>query len=152
MSVCPPSHDHARNSVCRSVHHCKCDACTDRARRYENWRSKQATPLLVPAVGTIRRIRALNRLGWSSYALSARLGKAPCYVHSIVRKEQVTRRTAAVIRRLYDELSMTIPPESASTIRTRNHAKRMGWLAPLAYDDETIDLPDLGQARTGAAA
>lgn len=150
MSVCPPSHDHASNSVCRSVHHCRCEPCTDRARRYENWRSKQRTPLLTPAIGTIRRIRALNRLGWSSYALSARLGKAPCYVHSIVRKQQVTRRTAAVIRRLYDELSMTIPPETASTIRTRNHAIRSGWLPPLAWDDETIDLPET--ARTGKAA
>lgn len=148
--VCPPDHGHAINSTCRSLHHCKCDACTDRARRYENWRSKQ-TDLLVSSVGTKRRVRALNRLGWSSYALSERLGKAPCYVASLLRNDLVSRRTAAVIARLFDELCMTVPPVSASSVRTRNYAARMGWPPPLAWDDD-IDDPAAVPARTGEAA
>lgn len=149
--ICPPDHDHAKSGTCRSVHHCKCGPCTDRARRYENWRSRQG-PLLVPSVGTVRRIRALNRLGWSSYALSARLGKAPCWVAGLARRNQVSRKTAAAVRRLYDELSMTVPPRSASSVRARNYAARMGWPPPLAWNDEHIDMPDAMPAETKEAA
>jgi hypothetical protein len=43
------------------------------------------------------------------------------------------------VRDIYDQLSMQIP-EGRYVARTRNHAERMGWPPPLAWDD--IDDPD----------
>ncbi|WDH77894.1 helix-turn-helix transcriptional regulator [Microbacterium esteraromaticum] len=148
--VCPPDHAHGQNATCRSVHGCKCDDCREYGRLYEYWRAAQhkaGRPLVIDSTGTIRRIRALQALGWSHEAISASAGHSPAWSSLICRRPRVKPATAAKIARVYDELSMripvaTTPAEAGWIIRNRNHAKQMGWLPPLAYDDDAIDLPE----------
>ena len=129
---CPPEHDHAKTSTCRSLHHCKCVACTDRARRYENWRQAQrrkGRQFRVPAIGSVRRIRALQRLGWSYKAIGEHMGYSESWPMMIARQTFVSPRTAAKVREVYDALSMRLPTprtkdERAAVTKTRRYAER----------------------------
>lgn len=89
------------------------------------------------SLGTIRRIHALMRLGWTSRAIADQLGwnHASAVTNIVVRKEiSVAHRDA--IADVYDRLSMRIGP----SVRTRAHAEKMGWPPPLSWED--IDDPD----------
>ncbi len=98
-----------------------------------------------PAAGTQRRLQALMVLGWSlthiqrACALSA-LGR-------VLTRDLVTARVARSVRDFYDAHWQAPPaagPREQSAIdRTRARAERAGWLPPLAWDDDTIDDPDL---------
>jgi DNA-directed RNA polymerase specialized sigma24 family protein len=57
----------------------------------------------------------------------------------LTTQARVHRDTAAKVRALYNELSMTPGPSP----RSRRLAKAKGWPPPLAFDDETIDDPDV---------
>lgn len=148
--ICPPDHGHGENSTCRSLHHCKCVACTEAAKLYEFWRQGQiraGRPLMVPAVGTIRRMRALQRLGWSLRVIAEAAGYSESWSQGITRQTTVSRRTAETVRRVYDLLSMRIPSqrtttERSSVMRAKNYAARQGWAAPLDWDEDEIDRPD----------
>jgi hypothetical protein len=92
---------------------------------------------LVPAIGGVRRIRALVALGWSQAKLSAALGFNN-------RTEEIFARNDRAITALYERLSMQLPPEQThrdkiSASRARNYANSHGWEPPLAWDDESID-------------
>ena len=96
----------------------------------------------VPAVGTRRRLEALTALGWCRAELARRLGRGPSL--QIAARDVVLRSTAAAVTALYDELSMTLPPERTkaekiSAARSRRMAREKGWPPPLAWDDDTID-------------
>ena len=91
---------------------------------------------LVPAAGTIRRIRALMALGWRHDDLAAHSGIQTHIVVSAPRR-YVEARTHRAILATYDALWSTPGPSQ----RTRNRAAREGWPSPLAWDDETIDDP-----------
>ena len=120
-----------------------CDRCLPAARRrrkLNRYLELVGTPATVPALGTVRRIRALMALGWSVEAIARESGVAvktlrnPCH-----RGQSVYRATADAVAECYERLSMTFP-EGGYATRNRNLAKRKGWLPPLAYDD--IDAPD----------
>jgi hypothetical protein len=67
--------------------------------------------------------------------------------------EQVTAGRARQVAALYDDLSMTPPPETnqrerIAASRSRNFARQRGWAPPLAWDDidndeapATVDAP-----------
>ena len=48
--------------------------------------------------------------------------------------------TAALVRRVYDEMSMTLPAHKYVN-RQRMIAAAKGWSVPMAWDDDTIDDP-----------
>lgn len=159
-TICPPEHSHGENTVCRAKHGCQCDDCRRTAAEYEFWRYHQhrtGRKLRIDSTGTIRRIRALQALGWSHEAISAQAGFGHGWSAAICRRGMVSPTTAATIVRVYDAMSMRLPP--AQTIqqvnaarRARNHAARMGWPPPLALDDDTIDLPDNDETNERKAA
>lgn len=101
----------------------------------------------VDATGTTRRVQALMALGWSSAKIGRRLGILTSNMAPLVHgQRQVVKTTADAVRDLYDELSMTLPPQEThrdkiAASRARNMAKANGWLPPLAWDDERIDDP-----------
>lgn len=119
----------------------------------------------VPAVGTVRRLRALVALGYSMNSLARRLGRDPSRFGVLIHGHVgTTRATADAVRAIYDELSMK-PPTTAdhrsriAVSRARQYATAHGWASPLAWDDDAIDHPaalpqmspdatadDLGQA------
>lgn len=117
-----------------------------RKRRYLN----RNQLLMVPALGTQRRLRALFALGWTSRDLAPLLGVGVARVGYLASDKQSTvlPETAAKVAAVYERLSMTVPadPEHLSPrhcavhARQRRLAVRRGWAPPLAWDN--IDDPD----------
>jgi hypothetical protein len=69
--------------------------------------------------------------------------------------EHVRAGTARAVCALYDELWDQPPPEGThrdkiAASRARNRAAAHGWPPPLAWDDDTIDDPDVVPNPTGA--
>ncbi|WP_427017832.1 hypothetical protein ACQCSX_04255 [Pseudarthrobacter sp. P1] len=102
---------------------------------------------LVDPAGSMRRLQALVALGWSQARLAQRLGVTSSNsTHLFTGSRQVTARTARAVRALYDELwnQPQEPVEWRAKIaasRARRKAAQLGWLPPMAWDDETIDDP-----------
>lgn len=105
----------------------------------------QPTPgMLVSNRGTIRRVQALGTLGWSEVEIAKRTG-----IHSVTlnmmqhRKgilQQYARRIAALYELLWDVPAETDPRVAAQAAWiTRGHARRAGYLPPMAWDDIDTD-------------
>jgi hypothetical protein len=93
---------------------------------------------MIPRVGTTRRIRALLRMGWPHGAMSAECGSnTAVLLHA--RADAVTVRVARAVAEMYDRLWMKQGPSRSTALR----AARLGHPAPLAWDDDTIDDPDV---------
>lgn len=95
-------------------------------------------PLLVPAIGTHRRIEALRAIGWPTSVIAEKAGRA-ARPGSIIRADQEMVRAELHdrIRDVYDRLSMTPGPSD----RVRVRAINAGCVPPLAWDDDQIDDP-----------
>lgn len=94
------------------------------------------------AAGTRRRMQALSCLGWSFTEQARRIGWTVQNYSALQTRTQVIARTARLVRDLYDELSMTPAPDTPGATRARRAAANRGYLPPLAWDDDLIDLPD----------
>lgn len=107
----------------------------------------QATPDLiapstpVPAVGTVRRLRALVALGYPVRHLAEHLPVQFQTVQRIVSRNPptVTNEVAKATVVLYDRLWNTVPEGTWVHRRTRRMAEARGWGSPLVWDDATID-------------
>lgn len=98
--------------------------------------------MTVPAIGSQRRIRALQAIGWRITDIADALGLAShrgvcAPLWQLMNRDQVRRSTAERIAELYDRWCMTPGPAAS---RNRGLAERRGWLPPLAWDD--IDDPN----------
>jgi hypothetical protein len=130
---------------------CRDHCCREAARRYEatrNWHHHAGRPYRVPSIGAQRRLQALVAFGWAFSDLANHLGVRDTGLQKLAtRPPELIRVTRANrITQLYDELSMTLPPqrdrwEKRRATIARNHAARKGWLPPLAWDDDRIDDP-----------
>lgn len=105
--------------------------------------------LLIPALGTTRRMQALAALGWTTTDMAPRLGVGTVRAGHLLSGvyDRVHRDTAARVAKLYDELSMTVPRDGSKAPRAgrvherqRRDSAKKGWAPPLAWDD--IDDPD----------
>lgn len=101
---------------------------------------------VIDGTGTRRRLQALVTIGWSMSELARRLDVLPSNFGTLIHgRKEVTVATATKARDLYDQLWDTPAPQSGRhgsvPARARAYATRMGWAAPLAWDDETIDDP-----------
>lgn len=103
----------------------------------------------VPAIGTRRRLQALQRLGWSLTQIADRAGltdRQP--LDRAMCDDTTSAGTARAVRDVYDQLWDQQPPKAttrgaaSAAARVRNKAARLGWHPPLAWDDESIDNPD----------
>lgn len=147
--TCPPEHGHGENGTCYVTHKCRCQDCRTGRAEYEYYRARNRDKTaLVDGTGTRRRLQALAALGWSARAIAERYGHSTDAVSTWVRAERINRATAKKVARWYDDLSMTLPPtrnkfERYSVGSTKGRAKRAGWFPPLAWDDETIDDPNV---------
>lgn len=92
---------------------------------------------LVDGTGTARRLQALVAIGYTQAALAELIGFTPANSTELFRGHPVRATTARKVAALYDQLSMT--PGSSQRARTR--ADKLGWVPPLAWDDDTIDDP-----------
>jgi transcriptional regulator with XRE-family HTH domain len=102
--------------------------------------------LTVSNLGTKRRIQALVALGWSLAELSRRAGYDRSHLGLIIRRGgPLHASTAQRIASLYEQLSMTLPPQTSKieridASRARNLARRNGWVPPLTWNN--IDDPN----------
>ncbi|TMR91276.1 hypothetical protein [Nonomuraea basaltis] len=111
---------------------------------------------LLDATGSRRRYQALTAIGWSGKEILQRLQDIAGYTTNTTRintQRHISARLAGAIRRVYDDLSMTVPPDTVTARRARARAARYGWAPPLAWDEDTIDDPEAepdidGPART----
>lgn len=128
-----------------------------RRRQAESYRRRRYLnrgPLLVPALGTVRRLRALQALGWTQRQLSEYVDVSAARIGHLSQGHRTNKRTgedqvtthvhietAEAIGQLYRKLCMTLPPDPDSWVakRQRRHARNLGWAPPLAWDD--IDDP-----------
>lgn len=92
----------------------------------------------VDGTGSARRLQALVAIGWPQAHLGARLGVTPSNMtRPVYGGGQVTAGLARRVAALFDELQLTPGPSG----RARLRAERNGWVAPLAWDEDTIDDP-----------
>jgi transcriptional regulator with XRE-family HTH domain len=104
----------------------------------------------VDSTGSLRRLRALHALGWTQTAIARHIGWTVQNLNRyfISEPDAINRSTAVAITVLFNELQLTPGPSE----RARRHAKKQGWLPPLAWDEDEIDnpaaKPDLGAHRT----
>lgn len=98
------------------------------------------------------KLRSLVRLGWSQSKLATRLGMTPTNFGSVIQGiNRMTGEpagmqvsTSRAIDELFEQLCMTLPPETnqrerISASRARNYAQARGWLAPLDLDFDEHD-------------
>lgn len=97
----------------------------------------------IPAHGARRRVHALMWLGYTQTVLCQLTGVSRSSMARLAAGGPLTVWwTAEAIARVYDDLSMVPAPVSQSAKVARTHAKKMGYLPPLAWDDHLIDLPE----------
>lgn len=100
---------------------------------------------LVDARGTVRRIQALGTLGWSEIEISRRIGMHRVSINRVAKNQRIRREFAQRIAVLY-ELRWDVPAETDPTVSpesvwiTKGHARRAGYLPPMAWDDIDTDL------------
>jgi hypothetical protein len=119
-----------------------CRKCKDgRAawqRGYENRRIlARGERLMIPALGTQRRLRALAVMGWSFAEIGRRLGDfSGTNVSNLARvPEFIYADTEEKVKAIFEELCMVPGPDKVA----RTRALRKGWAGPLEWDD--IDDP-----------
>lgn len=121
-----------------------CGPCRNAKMVYEK-RRRMYGANSVPACGTRRRIQALRALGHSLSVIAAAAGYTKGHgslrYPALETTATVTRDVERRIKRAYDALSM-FRPEGTWAETARAHAERLGWVPPLAWDDDAIDDPD----------
>lgn len=130
---------------------CKCGLCRRACADYERARYNARAlgrfeAQRVDPTGAVRRLRALAWMGWSSADLAPLTGIQSEHLGRIRagRKTWIRPATHAAIARAYDELWDQQPPirsgkAKSAPLRARLHARRRGWLSPLAWDDIDTD-------------
>lgn len=111
-------------------------------------------PLLVPALGSVRRLQALAALGWPVSWAGPQAGISDTHARMLVRGRHasVTAAVAARIDAVYRRHCMVPGPSEFA----RAHARRNQWVTAVAWDDidDPTDRPHnvIGQSRRRRAA
>jgi hypothetical protein len=93
---------------------------------------------LADATGTVRRIRALMRMGWTATQIAAHVGGSKQNIIQMTDGPWVYPATARRVAAVYDRLWDKEPPGGRS-VHTVNRAIRKGWAGPLHWDDIDTD-------------
>lgn len=97
---------------------------------------------LVDPTATRRQLQALGCLGYTMAELErhSALGGLGPIVNG--KRGQVRARVAAVVAKMYLELSDHPPPDTPASQTMKRKAERLKWMPPIAWDDDTIGQPD----------
>jgi hypothetical protein len=113
-----------------------------RKRRYDIRVYLNRGPILKDATGSIRRLRALSRMGYTQRQIAGALGVSSERVSQFARgrhthlKPETVKAIAAVYRQL-----CRAAPTGPYVDSARELAEQKGWFGPGAWDDATIDNP-----------
>lgn len=93
----------------------------------------------VVAIGSVRRLRALQAIGWTQTEIARRMGWTVQNLNRyfISEPESILLGTAQDIAAIFNQLQLIPGP----SVRARNHAKSQRWAPPLAWDEDAIDDP-----------
>lgn len=91
---------------------------------------------LIAGTGTVRRLRALARMGYSVPRIAADTGLPTSHLRVLTNSSccKVEVRTAEVIQAFYRKASRRIP-EGDSVLWVQRRAERNGWPGPGLWDD-----------------
>lgn len=95
----------------------------------------------IDSAGARRRLQGLCALGWSVAAIARHMETAPRQIHRALDEATVTAAMHQRVLAAYEDLSM-VRPEGLYADKTRRRAARQGWVPPLAWDEEFLDLPE----------
>lgn len=142
---CPKDHKHGETHTCYNTHGCRCASCRRAKARHRGpyerrYRELQGRDVWVPALGTVRRLRALAVIGWSIQEIADQAGLFPRSLLKVRegQRAEVRSSTWRAVRCVYAELENT-PRVTRSGRITRTLALRQGWLAPAWWDDPDRD-------------
>lgn len=122
------------------VDDCRCPEARESYRLYRKQLREDRRPAaLVDKTGTVRRLQALAAIGWSPHDLAERLDCRYTQVQQLRGSERprVQRQIAEKVAAIYEELQGT----PGGNEKARAWAEKLGWAAPLAWDDDAIDNP-----------
>lgn len=97
---------------------------------------------MISGAGTNRRVQALTALGYTFTYQAERMGRTLQEISDLAVTPRVSAGLARRVRDMYAELSMRLPTDVPRSNYARKTAAKYGWLPPLAWDDDLIDLPD----------
>lgn len=92
---------------------------------------------LVPGVGTVRRLRALARMGYPLPRIAEVVGVTEVYLRVLINADpstMVRAETALAVSKFYSSATVNIPRWRYSD-RTRKWAESKGWPGAGAWDD-----------------
>lgn len=121
-----------------------CPPCLDAHRRRNIMR--QLYPHKRPAIGSQRRIRALQAIGHGRQRIAEEIGWTDAGAMTyLMQADTLLATTAERIAEVYERLSMIVP-EGAGPARARTWARRNGYAPPLAWNniDDPEETPELG--------
>lgn len=95
---------------------------------------------IVPALGTVRRLQALVRMGHTQSSLARRMGWTAMNLSRLAlgKQERVTSKTRDVVSRIFDEL-WDVPGTGTHSDAARRKAEQRRWLPPLAWGNPDTD-------------
>lgn len=101
---------------------------------------------LVEAIGSVRRLRALQAIGWTQTEIARRMGWTVQNLNRyfISEPDSIRAGTAQEIAALFDQLQLIPGPSQ----RARNYASKRGWPPPLAWYEDAIDDPTAAPDRS----
>lgn len=99
---------------------------------------------MVPPTGAVRRVRALQSIGWTTYQLAEMVGTTQSHLSKMQHATSITYRRWVEVRDLFDRLS-TVPGDS---VETRKRAAAKGWLLPMEWEGYDIDDPRMTPPRS----
>lgn len=125
-----------------------CRAAHVRKRKETRLKNLRGQFAKVDATGTVRRVQALLALGHTHPEIAAAAGGAKNVSKNVVlnRYDYIHIDVERAIRRAYERLSMTVPTHWRNRECARR-AKKLGYLTPLAWDDDFIDDPEFTPKR-----
>jgi hypothetical protein len=90
----------------------------------------------IPGTGTVRRLQALVRMGYSILEIAEAIELNEVYVRVLIKNPQslVTVSTSAKVREFYRR-ALIRQPEGKFQERTRRWAESNGWTGPGGWDD-----------------
>ena len=123
-----------------------CEQAAMRRRKRNRYLAEIGHPASVPAFGLVRRVHALQAIGWTQPQIAEAAGIALKTLRNpLWRGNSVYRATHEAVADAYERLCMKLPPETSGQQQrdaayARTVARKKGWAPPLAWDD--IDDPN----------
>lgn len=115
-----------------------CQPCrTAHAEQHRKFKGRKyiarVDSLLIDPAPTVRRVRALQAMGWTLRRIDVEMGGsgASNAIWNMLHHPTIHLDTAQRVDAVYRRLHMRVGPSR----RTRQLAMKRGWAPPLAYDD-----------------